>query len=134
MQKPILAVVCAVIVSKGLILAVQRNKEQSYPGLWEFPGGKIEANESEQEALIREIEEELLLNIRLTMRLKPVSYEEEERVIELRPYYAEIAFGELSLQEHASYKWLAVSELNKLNWAPADLPVVFQVRETFRDV
>jgi len=133
MQKPIIPVVCAVIVSEGLVLAVQRGAEQLNAGLWEFPGGKIEGHESDQEALIREIEEELMVNIRLVMRLNTVSWEYENQTIELRPYFAEIIYGEIHLQEHASMKWLKAADLGILDWAPADIAVVQEVKEALKD-
>lgn len=133
MQKPIIPVVCAVIVSDGLVLAVERGPNQSHAGLWEFPGGKVESRESDQEALTREIEEELMVNIRLTMRLNAVSWEDEFRIIELRPYFAELIYGEVRLQEHASMQWLKSESLDTLNWAAADIAVVKQVQEALKD-
>jgi len=134
MAKPILPVVCAVIISNGLILAVRRGENQSNAGLWEFPGGKVEPNESNQQALIREIEEELMVQVLLAMHLKPVIWEDETRIIELRPYFAEISFGEIQLREHSSMQWLKPEELDSLQWAPADIPVVQQVIEALKDV
>jgi len=132
MAKPILSVVCAVIISNGLILAVQRGENQSNPGLWEFPGGKVEPNESNQEALIREIEEELMIQVLLAMHLKPVFWEDETRIIELRPYFAEISYGEIQLREHSSMKWLKLEELDSLQWVSADILVVHQVKEALK--
>jgi len=134
MQKILISVVCAVIVQDDLVLAVRRGPTQSFAGLWEFPGGKMESQESDKQALIREIEEELTVNVQLSMRLKPVFWEDETRIIELRPYFAEITFGEISLLEHDQLQWLKPVALLELNWAPADIPVVHQVIEALSGV
>lgn len=133
MTKSILPVVCAVILSNGLILAVRRSENQSHPGLWEFPGGKVESSESDKEALIREIEEELSVQVLLAMHLKPVIWEDALHIIELRPYFAEISFGEIQLKEHSDMLWLKPEDLLSLEWAPADIPVVHQVIEALKD-
>ncbi|MBI1221126.1 MAG: NUDIX domain-containing protein [Bacteroidetes bacterium] len=127
--KDILPVVCAIVVHEGKVLAVKKAAHQSYAGKWEFPGGKVEAGESDKQALKREIIEELKVEIIANMRLDTVFYEENSRIIELRPYICEISLGDVTLQEHAALNWASISELEQLDWAPADIPVMKEVCE-----
>ena len=121
-------VTCAVIFHKNRILAVQRGPSQYLSGKWEFPGGKVEANESEEACLIREVREELGLDIQLNKRLLSVEYVYEKHVIRLIPFTASILGGELHLTEHSGYKWLSPTRLDSLDWAPADWPIVHQIQ------
>ncbi|WP_215225469.1 (deoxy)nucleoside triphosphate pyrophosphohydrolase [Echinicola shivajiensis] len=119
-----LKVTCAIIVQDGLVLAVQRSKKMKMPLKWEFPGGKLEEGESEQECLIREIKEELHLEILLGEKLPEVIYEYPDFKICLIPFIASIQSGELHLAEHQAYQWLPKNKLLDLDWALADVPVV----------
>lgn len=121
---------CAVIFYENRILAVQRGLSQDLSGKWEFPGGKVEQNESEEECLIREIKEELGLDIQLGKRLSSVEYAYEKSPIRLIPFIASIFGGELILTEHQAYKWLTPERLDSIDWAPADWPVVYQVQKS----
>ncbi|MBS9525261.1 (deoxy)nucleoside triphosphate pyrophosphohydrolase [Litoribacter alkaliphilus] len=120
-------VTCAVIIKNGLILAVQRNATQSNPLKWEFPGGKIENGESETDCLLREIQEELEIKVKLDQRLTPVQCNYERNPIELIPYLVTHLSGAIQLQEHIDFKWLLPEELESMDWADADLPVVQEV-------
>ena len=121
---------CAVIFYENRILAVQRGLSQDLSGKWEFPGGKVEQNESEEECLIREIKEELGLDIQLGKRLSSVEYAYEKSPIRLIPFIASIFGGELILTEHQAYKWLTPERLDSIDWAPEDWPVVYQVQKS----
>jgi 8-oxo-dGTP diphosphatase len=123
-----IAVTCAIIFSRDSVLCVQRGPTQDLPGKWEFPGGKIEPNESEEACLIREVREELGLDIQLNKRLCPVEHVYGSRKILLIPFTATILQGELVLTEHQAYKWLALKNLKTLDWAPADWPIVHQLQ------
>ena len=125
--KPI-TVVCAIIVHDNKILAVQRGKNMSLPLKWEFPGGKIEANESEQDCIKREIREELNIEIEVKNRLTPSYFEYPNITIELIPYLAQYLSGEIVLAEHKGYQFLSTSELNNLDWAQADLPILKELQ------
>ncbi|WP_143961109.1 (deoxy)nucleoside triphosphate pyrophosphohydrolase [Litoribacter populi] len=120
-------VTCAVIIKNGLILAVQRNATQSNPLKWEFPGGKIEQGESEEHCLLREIQEELEVRVKLDKRLTPVQFNYERNPIELIPYLATHLSGAIQLQEHIDFKWLMPEELEDMDWADADIPIVEEV-------
>lgn len=120
-------VVCAIIKDGNKFLAVQRSEKMSLPLKWEFPGGKIEANESEINALQREIKEELNLTISPIQRLEPVDYEYPTLSITLIPYFCTIHKGKIKLTEHSDYKWIKADDLRLLNWAEADVPILNQI-------
>jgi len=121
----VVSVSCALIFLDGKVLCAQRSGGMSLPGLWEFPGGKIEEGESSEACLIREIKEELAISISLVSSLltKDHSYS-EGKVIRLMPFVCVWESGEISLLEHRAIRWLAKQELKKVNWAPADIPIV----------
>jgi 8-oxo-dGTP diphosphatase len=120
-------VICAAIVINDKFLVVQRSEKMSLPLKWEFPGGKIEANETEEECIIREIKEELNIEINPTKRLTPSKYDYPNISIELIPYLANYKSGRLILKEHLQYKLLSKEELRNLEWAEADLPIVNEI-------
>jgi 8-oxo-dGTP diphosphatase len=122
-------VVCAVIENDGFVLCAQRSEQMALPLKWEFPGGKIEANEDEEAALQREILEELNASIEIMERM-PVHEHAytPEKVIRLIPYRCTLAFGAtLHAREHAELRWVSKSDLLSLDWAAADVPVVHDV-------
>jgi 8-oxo-dGTP diphosphatase len=120
-------VTCAIIISNNKILCVQRSAIMSMPSKWEFPGGKLEEGESEEECLLREIREELGLVVQITSRLRENIHEYHENLrIRLIPFICKITSGELSLKEHSQSKWLEKPDLLVLDWAEADLPVVIE--------
>ncbi len=121
-------VVGAVIVKDGLILCAQRGSDGSLRGLWEFPGGKIEAGESKQVALKREIREELECTIEVGTEVVTNLHEYDGGSVTLTTFYCRIVEGTPRLTEHSSIKWLRPSELDTLEWAPADLAAVAQIR------
>lgn len=120
-------VICAIITIDGKILAVQRSRKMSLPMKWEFPGGKIEPAETEVECIKREIREELNIEIEIVDRLAPSFHSYPTFTIELIPYTANYVSGELKLKEHNSYLLLNRDELDKLDWAEADWPIVYEV-------
>lgn len=94
------------------------------PLKWEFPGGKIEAGESEIDCIKREIFEELNIHIKINERLTPVIHEYPNFKIELIPFTAEYLEGELKLREHSDFVIVNKKELINLDWAEADLPIL----------
>lgn len=129
MAEQIIRVVCAVIVQDGLVLAARRGPAMDQPGKWEFPGGKVDPGESEADALVREIREELALDVQPEQRLATVRHRTEGRTIELLPFRCRLAGGTLRLCEHQEVRWCRPPELWSLDWAPADRPVVEEVQE-----
>ncbi|TXK36598.1 (deoxy)nucleoside triphosphate pyrophosphohydrolase [Pontibacter qinzhouensis] len=117
-------VVCAILEQHNRVLVTQRNQNMAQPLLWEFPGGKLEPDEEEEQALIREIKEELQLDILPVKRLTPVSYALGDKLLELIPYICHYKAGAIQLVEHKAYQWAERSRLRNYNWCPADLPVL----------
>ena len=124
-------VVGAIIVKNGKILCAQRGYDKSLPELWEFPGGKIEIGESPSQALKREIREELLLELANDIEeFMFTSYEYDFGIINLTTFICHIQNGEPTLTEHIEIKWLNKSELDQIEWAPADIPTVYKLKKT----
>lgn len=117
-------VVGAVIESNNKILCAQRGPDKSLGNLWEFPGGKIEAGETKREALEREIKEELLCSIEVNERITTTRYEYDFGFVTLTTFHCKLISGVPTLTEHIDVKWLPISDLKSLNWAPADLPAI----------
>lgn len=128
-DKTVLDVVCAVIIENKRVLAVKRSPKQSNPGLWEFPGGKVKPFESDKEALRREIEEELSLDIVVHMTLPAIWWNENPKYINLKPYICEIRSGEITLNEHEAFRWLHPTEMSDVEWSPADIPLADYVAQ-----
>ena len=123
--KKIVHVVGAVIENEsGEILCALRGPEMTLPNYWEFPGGKIEEGESKEEALVREIDEELDCQIEVLQHVDDTTYEYEKVIVRLETYLSRIISGTPKISEHAEIKWVPRKELNTLNWAPADIPAI----------
>ncbi len=120
-------VVAGVIKDKqGLTLAVQRGEssKEYISKKWEFPGGKIEEGESREDALSRELSEELKIETTIGDLVMTVDHTYPDFRLIMHAYHCEIISGELTLTEHLDQKWLRGSELKDLDWAAADIPIV----------
>ena len=117
-------VTCAIILFNSKILVTQRAENMSHPLKWEFPGGKLEENESEIDCIKREIKEELNIEIEVLKSLSNSIYDYGVFKINLIPFISNYVSGEIILSEHKDYKLLDKSELLNLDWAEADLPIV----------
>lgn len=117
-------VVGAVIIRDNTVLAALRGPTMSLPGLWEFPGGKIESGESHAEALVREISEELGCVIEVGGRITTTEHAYDFATIKLTTFYASLIAGTPAASEHTELKWLPLHQLCEVEWAPADLPTV----------
>ena len=118
-------VTCAIIEYNNKVLVTQRSEKMALPLKWEFPGGKIEKGETAEACLIREILEELHINIKITKQLNTNTHQySETKTIKLIPFICELIDGEIKLIEHANYLWLTKSELVNLDWAEADVPIL----------
>lgn len=120
-------VVAGVIKDKeGLTLAVQRGEssKEYISKKWEFPGGKIEEGESREDALFRELSEELKIETTIGDLVMTVDHTYPDFRLIMHAYHCEIVSGELTLTEHLDQKWLRGSELKDLDWAAADVPIV----------
>ena len=116
-------VVAAIIRRGDKIFATQRGYG-AYKDWWEFPGGKIEAGETPEEALVREIKEELATDITVDKFITTVEYDYPEFHIVMDCFWCSIAHGELTLLEHEAAKWLPLYDLRQVKWLPADLDVI----------
>ena len=117
-------VVGAIITDNGKILCAQRGFEKALPGLWEFPGGKIEATETPQQALQREIKEEMHIEIEIGEQVEHTVYEYDFGIVHLTTFYCRLVKGAPVLTEHIAIQWLKPSQLEQLEWAPADIPAI----------
>ncbi|MGE4571954.1 MAG: (deoxy)nucleoside triphosphate pyrophosphohydrolase [Candidatus Izemoplasmatales bacterium] len=123
-------VVAAIIQKDNKILCTQRADDGRFLSLkWEFPGGKIEENETHQEALKREIQEELKLDIDVNDYLMTVDHVYPHFRIIMHAYLCKMNHSVFSLEEHNNFKWLEKTELTTLDWAEADIPIVKQLIE-----
>jgi 8-oxo-dGTP diphosphatase len=132
MEIKIIPVVCAIIEQDELVLCALRSQQMSLPGKWEFPGGKLELNELPEDALIREIKEELNVSIEIVESLPISDYSYvSEKVIRLIPFRCVIQNNEIPVAaEHAELRWVKKEDLLKLNWAEADVPIVLNYIHT----
>lgn len=94
------------------------------PGLWEFPGGKIEASETPKQALQREIHEEMQIKIEIGEQVEHTVYEYDFGIVHLTTFYCRLVKGTPVLTEHIAIEWLKPLELEQLEWAPADIPAI----------
>lgn len=119
-------VVAAVIEDAGKVLATQRGYGE-YAGYWEFPGGKIEPGEAQEDALVREIREEMAAEITVRRFICTAEQEYPTFRIVMHCYLCHLASG-YELLEHSSAKWVDASTVGSVNWLPADIKVVDQLK------
>lgn len=117
-------VTCAIIERDGLVLAARRGASMHLPHEWEFPGGKLRPGEQEAECLIREVREELSIEVTPERRLRDSVHDYGGKHVRLIPYVCRFVSGKIVLLEHAEARWLNPEELRGLNWCAADIPVL----------
>ena len=122
--RPIINVTCAIIIKNNRVLAAQRSEKMSLPLKWEFPGGKIDTDESAEDCIQREIKEELNISIQIIQRLKDYSHNYENVTINLIPFIVEYIGGAITLAEHKTAIWFDKKDLFALDWAAADIPIL----------
>ncbi|WP_333618416.1 (deoxy)nucleoside triphosphate pyrophosphohydrolase [Dietzia sp.] len=120
-------VVGAVVVDGGKILCARRSETMSLPGMWEFPGGKIEAGETPRAALAREMREELDCVVEVEEQVESTRHEYDFGFVTLTTFYSTLAGDAPRLREHSEIRWLDPGELGSLEWAPADIPAVEKI-------
>lgn len=120
-------VVAAVIKEGDRIFATQRGYGE-FKGGWEFPGGKIEEGETPQEALIREIMEELETEIVVGELIDTIEYDYPTFHLLMDCFWAEIVSGAVVLKEHEAAKWLVKDELDSVEWLPADITLIQKIK------
>jgi 8-oxo-dGTP diphosphatase len=122
-------VTCAVIASDREVLAVRRSETMPHPLKWEFPGGKLREGESPEKCIIREIREELGIEIKVERLLPAVHQRYDTHAIKLLPFICSIRKGKITLSEHGEYRWIPFGELEEVDWLEADLQVVAMVMD-----
>ncbi len=121
-------VVAALIKQENKVLATQRGYGEWKDG-WEFPGGKIEAEETPEAALRREILEELAVEVEVQSRLVTVEYDYPQFHLTMHCYWCRLLKGEPTLLEHEAARWLTRDQLDSVDWLPADLEVVAAIKQ-----
>ena len=125
-------VVAAIIVENGRVFATQRGYGDFKDG-WEFPGGKIEAGESPEQALVREIREELDTEIRVERLLRTVEWDYPTFHLSMDCLICKIESGDLHLREHEAARWLDLEHLNDVDWLPADLQLIPEIAKCLEE-
>ncbi len=123
-------VVAAVIRDKDKIFATARGYGE-FKGWWEFPGGKIEKGETPEQALVREIKEELTATIKVEDLIHTIEYDYPTFHLSMDCFFSKLEEGELILKEAESAKWLTRDELDSVNWLPADKELIERIKERF---
>lgn len=120
------SVVCAILEKTNQVLVVQRSTQMRHPLQWEFPGGKIEPGEVPEQALRREILEELCIRIAPVQALAPSRFDYGQGAIHFLPFICRWESGTIQLQEHRALRWLSAQQLPQLNWLAADVNIYKQ--------
>ena len=124
MFKNNILVACAIIEHDRKVMAVQRSELMNLPLKWEFPGGKIKQGESPEQCVVREVSEELNVQIAAGRSLSSVSHNYPDFSVTLYPFICAILTGEITLHEHKTLLWLSPHELWSLDWVAADFPII----------
>ena len=125
-------VVAAIIINDGKVFATQRGYGEFKDG-WEFPGGKIDAGETPEEALVREIKEDLDTEVEVKELLETVEYDYPKFHLSMDCFICKIKAGELVLKEHEASKWLTKETLDSVEWLPADLGLIEKIENYLRE-
>lgn len=125
-------VVAAIIRRDNKIFATQRGYG-NYKDWWEFPGGKVEAGETPEEALIREIHEELDTKISVDGYLMTVEYDYPEFHLSMDCFWCHVTEGRLTLLEHEAAEWLPADGLHRVKWLPADIQIIEKIAKIMKD-
>ena len=122
-------VVAAIIVDNNRIFATQRGYGPYKDG-WEFPGGKIEAGETPEETIVREIREELNITIAADRYITTIEYDYPDFHLSMDCFYAHIEEGQISLLEHEAARWITKDQLDEIPWLPADLLLIPYLKQS----
>lgn len=130
--RDVIRVVCGAVIREGRVLVCQRSATKFPANVWELPGGKVEAGEEDALALMRELEEELAIQVEVGECLGSSVHDYGRKVVELVAYEATILAGEPEALEHQALTWLTATNLYSVEWAPADLPLLPSVQASLR--
>ena len=125
--KAVAAVICDSIENKSKIFSTARGYGE-FKGGWEFPGGKIEEGETPEQALVREIKEELDTEIRVGCLIDTIEYDYPTFHLSMDCFWAEVVSGNLELKEAEAAKWLTKEELDSVEWLPADITLIEKIK------
>lgn len=131
MNQPVIRVTCAVVVYRGTVFAARRGPHSSQPLKWEFPGGKVEAGETDEECLHRELSEELNMQVEILEKLPPFPHQYKGFQVELLPFICRACTNNYTLHEHDDAGWYSGRELMELDWADADVRLMQTVVDIF---
>ncbi|WP_270606879.1 (deoxy)nucleoside triphosphate pyrophosphohydrolase [Bacillus mobilis] len=131
MKKKVSVVGAVILNDDNEVLCALRSPIMSLPNYWEFPGGKIKVGEEPRDALVREIKEELDCIITVGKTIEIVEHEYENIIVHLVTYKAIIKSGTPKAIEHSELRWVNVTDLKELKWAPADIPTVLILKEWY---
>ena len=129
--KVVAAIICDDMKEKNKIFATARGYGELKGG-WEFPGGKVESGETPQQALIREIIEELDTEIKVGELIDTVEYDYPTFHLSMDCFWAEVKAGHLELKEAEAAKWLTKNQLDSIDWLPADILLIDQIRKCMK--
>lgn len=129
--KVVAAIICDSLENKQQVYATERGYGE-FEGGWEFPGGKVEPGESNDIALVREIQEELDVDIIVGDLITTVEYDYPTFHLSMDCYWAEVKSGDLTLKEANAAKWLTKDQLDSVDWLPADIELVDIVRRNLK--
>lgn len=129
--KVVAAIICDDIKEKNKIFATARGYGELKGG-WEFPGGKVEPGETSQQALIREIIEELDTEIKVGELIDMVEYDYPTFHLSMDCFWAEVKAGHVELKEAEAAKWLTKDQLDSVTWLPADILLIDQIRKCMK--
>ena len=123
-------VTAAIIMDQERVLIAQKESTHKLAGLWEFPGGKMEPGETPEDCLVRELAEELGIDIEITDFFGEYTFALETAVLHLKGYRAQVVGGTLTLLEHDDARWVSVNELKQYPFVPSDMGFVERLLTT----
>ncbi len=127
----IIKVTAGVITDNDKVLITRRAPEEKFAGGWEFPGGKVEINETPEGCLARELKEELNINVSVDKFCTEVTHNYGDVIINLIAYYCTIIDGRIQMSVHDKYKWVNIADLLKYDLLPADIPIAKKVMDDY---
>ena len=129
MNTIITRVTAAILVHNGRILIARRRSPDDLAGKWEFPGGKIEAHETPQQCLIREMKEEFDIDVAVGDFFEESQYPDGSGTIRLLAYHTTWKGGRISLKAHAAMRWVSLNQMQTIDFAPADIPIAEKLQQ-----
>lgn len=120
-------VVAAVIYDENNNFLIAKRKGGEFDGMWEFPGGKIEKGETHKQALIRELKEELSIDVKIENFIKTIEYSYDTFYLIMHVYKTRIISKEILLNVHSDLKWINKNNIKNINWVPADVLLLDEI-------